>query len=49
MVTKLPTIRRRFIAGLHNFHDVYKSAVDAWALFDNAGETPVLLELEENP
>jgi predicted ABC-type ATPase len=41
-------IRRRFTAGLRNFHEVYKSAVDAWALFDNVGETPVLLELEEN-
>ena len=41
-------IRRRFIAGLQNFHEVYKSAVDAWALFDNGGETPVLLDLEEN-
>jgi predicted ABC-type ATPase len=41
-------IRRRFSAGLRNFHQVYKSVVDLWALFDNAGETPVLLELEEN-
>lgn len=41
-------IRRRFAAGLRNFHEAYKSAVDAWALFDNVGETPVLLELEEN-
>jgi predicted ABC-type ATPase len=41
-------IRRRFTAGLRNFHQVYKSVVDLWALFDNAGETPVLLELEEN-
>lgn len=41
-------IRRRFAAGLRNFHGTYKSAVDAWALFDNVGETPVLLELEEN-
>jgi len=40
-------IRRRFTAGLRNFHQVYKSVVDGWALFDNAGETPVLLELEE--
>lgn len=46
----IPTdiIRRRFTAGLRNFHEIYKSAVDAWALFDNAGETPVLLALEEN-
>jgi predicted ABC-type ATPase len=40
-------IRRRYTAGLRNFHLVYKSVVDVWALFDNAGETPVLLELEE--
>ena len=41
-------IRRRFAAGLRNFHEAYKSGVDAWALFDNVGEAPVLLELEEN-
>ena len=40
-------IHRRFTAGLRNFHQVYKSVVDGWALFDNACETPVLLELEE--
>jgi len=46
----IPTdvIRRRFSAGLRNFHAVYKPAVNAWALFDNAGEMPVLLALEEN-
>jgi predicted ABC-type ATPase len=43
-----PVIRRRFAAGLRNFHAAYKSCVDAWALFDNVGEAPVLLELEEN-
>ena len=41
-------IRRRFAAGLRNFHDAYKFAVDSWALFDNMGEMPVLLELEES-
>ena len=41
-------IRRRFAAGLRNFHEAYKSRVDAWALFNNVGEAPVLLELEEN-
>lgn len=41
-------IRRRFAAGLRNFHEAYKSVVDAWALFDNVGEAPTLLELEEN-
>jgi predicted ABC-type ATPase len=41
-------IRRRFAAGLRNFHEAYKSAVDAWALFDNVGEAPTLLEWGEN-
>ena len=41
-------IRRRFDAGLRNFHEVYKSAVDAWALVDNMGEAPMLLEWGEN-
>jgi predicted ABC-type ATPase len=41
-------IRRRFATGLRNFHETYKPAVDAWALFDNVGEAPILLELEEN-
>lgn len=40
---------RRFSAGLRNFHEAYKRVVDAWALFDNVGEAPVLLELEERP
>ncbi len=46
----IPTdvIRPRFTARLRNFHEVYKSAVDVWALFDNTGEIPVLLALEEN-
>lgn len=37
-------IRRRFAAGLNNFHGYYAAAVDAWALYNNAGETPVLLD-----
>ena len=41
-------IRRRFAAGLRNFHGAYKSAVDAWAVFDNVGEAPVLLEWGEH-
>ena len=27
----------------------YKPAVDAWAKYDNVGESPVLLEWGENP
>ena len=41
-------IRRRFDAGLRNFEQVYKAAVDAWVKYDNVGESPVLLEWGEN-
>lgn len=40
-------IRRRFAAGLRNLHNAYKSAVDAWAIFDNVSEVPTLLEWGE--
>ena len=41
-------IRRRFGAGLRNFQEAYKYVVDGWALFDNVGEAPLLLEWGEN-
>lgn len=40
-------IRRRFVAGLENFHHHYAFAVDAWVLYDNAGEKPALLDWSE--
>lgn len=40
-------IRRRFAAGLQNFHQHYAPVVDAWALYNNAGEAPVLLDWSE--
>ena len=40
-------IRRRYSAGIVNFRDVYCAQVDAWALYDNTGSTPVLLESGE--
>lgn len=42
----IPTdvIRRRFGTGLHNFQHLYKPLVDRWALYDNVGVIPVLLE-----
>ncbi|MCK5526784.1 MAG: zeta toxin family protein [Candidatus Latescibacteria bacterium] len=43
-----PVIRRRFDAGLRNFHDVYKGLVDAWVFYDNAGKTPVPIDEETN-
>lgn len=37
-------IRRRFDAGLRNFERLYRPLVDRWALYDNSGRTPRLLE-----
>jgi predicted ABC-type ATPase len=42
-----PVIRRRFLAGLENFERHYAPLVDAWALYDNAGEVPTLLNWSE--
>ena len=42
-------IRRRFIAGLRNFHNVYRQRVDYWQWFDNSGSAPHLLEEGSNP
>lgn len=38
-----PVIRRRFDAGRKNFERFYRDAVDAWALYDNSGNEPVLI------
>ncbi|HET8898339.1 MAG TPA: zeta toxin family protein [Rhodanobacteraceae bacterium] len=43
-----PVIRRRFAAGWHNFNQHYRQVVDDWALYDNAGTEPVMLEWGEN-
>ncbi len=37
-------IRRRFDAGWHNFVEVYRDLVDEWALYDNSGDEPKVLE-----
>ena len=37
-------IHRRFTAGLRNFENLYKPVVDEWALYDNSGSEPVLIE-----
>ncbi len=42
------TVRRRFSAGLENFHRLYAPCVDAWALYDNSGESPILLDWSES-
>lgn len=42
-------IRRRFAAGRVHFHNTYRQRVNFWQLFDNSGETPLLLEEGKNP
>jgi predicted ABC-type ATPase len=37
-------IRRRFEAGLMNFHRHYAPVVDQWVLYNNAGDVPILLD-----
>jgi len=43
------TIRRGFAAGRENFERLYAPLVDSWALYDNAGAQPVLLDWSEKP
>lgn len=38
------TIRRRFDAGKRLFAEVYQPLVDQWALYDNAGDEPLLMD-----
>ena len=37
-------IRRRFKAGLANFHERYSKSVDSWALFDSYQRPPKLID-----
>jgi predicted ABC-type ATPase len=36
-------VRRRFLAGLRNFHEVYRFEVDFWSLYNNSGEALELI------
>ena len=44
-----PVIRRRFATGRENFRKHYQGAVDDWALYDNTGTEPKLLDWGERP
>jgi predicted ABC-type ATPase len=37
-------VRRRFVRGLHNFEVIYKKLADSWAVYENSGATPILIE-----
>jgi predicted ABC-type ATPase len=39
-------VLRRYISSWRNFERLYKPLVDAWALYDNSGERPVLVDQE---
>jgi predicted ABC-type ATPase len=43
-----PVIRRRFDAGLRNFSSLYAPLVDAWVLYDNSGNEPLLIDWKAN-
>ena len=40
--------RKIVIIGWRNFQQKFKLLVDAWALYDNSGERPVLIEEGQN-
>lgn len=40
-------IQRRFSAGLANFEILFRDLVDSWALYDNAGDEPQLIDWSE--
>ena len=42
-------VRRRFDRGRDHFETLYKPLVDRWALYDNAGEVPVLIAAGGKP
>ncbi len=44
-----PVILRRFHAGIANFHELYKPLVDAWRLYDNSEERPILINRSDSP
>lgn len=41
-----PDVLRRFVRGWRNFETAYKPLADAWAVYDNSGNAPRLLESE---
>ncbi|MDR1936077.1 MAG: zeta toxin family protein [Candidatus Accumulibacter sp.] len=40
-------IRRRFVAGWRNFQEYYRAVVDDWTLYDNTGNTAIVLDWGE--
>lgn len=43
------TIRRRFDSGLRLLTQVYQPLVNEWAIYDNSGDQPVLVDWSNKP
>ena len=41
-------VRRRFYKGVDNFEKIYKYIVDEWAIYDNSGKSPILIDEGRN-
>ena len=39
-----PVIRRRFVKSWTNFTNLYRPLGDRWAIYDNSGPEPLLIE-----
>ena len=39
-----PDVRRRYTRGLRNFEQSYHSLADRWAMYENSGATPILIQ-----
>jgi predicted ABC-type ATPase len=42
-------LRRRFVSGRHNFDAIYKPLIHSWALYDNRGALPKLMDWGQKP
>jgi predicted ABC-type ATPase len=42
-------VRRRFSRGWDHLETLYKPRVDRWALYDNAGDAPILIASRGKP
>jgi len=42
-------VRRRFDGGLRNFERIYRTLVNSWVLYNNAGDSPRVISGGDNP
>lgn len=41
-------VRRRYASGWSNFQEIYRPLVDYWAVYDNSGDVPALIDWGAN-